>query len=137
MMAIEDAPVSTRANRDALDKQQEAKRKKEEMIERKNLQKTQEGLVELSYYWEICNSDVCWKGNPNIVQKMLAWLKSDTAKLEAFKENIIMGVVGFGWNKFAISWSYKGIKRSVDELAAHLGKITREEKNLAPPRSCL
>ena len=50
MVAIEDAPVTTLANREALDKQQEANRKKEEMIERKSLQKVQEGLVELSYY---------------------------------------------------------------------------------------
>jgi hypothetical protein len=109
MVAIEDAPVTTSANREALDKQQEAKRKKEEIIERKSLQKAQEGLVELSYYWEMCNSNVCWRGNPNIVQKMWAWLKSDTAKLEALKENIRMRVVGFVWKQFAVSWSHKGI----------------------------
>jgi hypothetical protein len=38
-VAIEDAPQTVSINRDALDNQREAKRKKEEMIETKSLEK--------------------------------------------------------------------------------------------------
>ncbi len=58
-VAIEDAPVTISINRDDLDKQREAKRKKEEMIEKKSLEKAKGGLVEASYYWEMYHSDVC------------------------------------------------------------------------------
>ena len=98
------------------------------------MDKAKEELVEASYYWEMYNSDVCWKGQQSIVKKMLGRLKSDSAKLEALKENIQMHVIGLGWKQFAIVWSHKGAKRSVDELATHLKMIIREEKRLTPPK---
>jgi hypothetical protein len=133
-VAIEDAPVTISINRDDLDKQREAKRKKEEMIKKKSLEKAKKCLVEASYYWEIYHSDVCWKGKHSIVHKMLGRLKSESAKLEALKENIRMQVVGLGWKQFAITWSYKGAKQSVEELATCLRMIIREEKKLTPPK---
>ncbi len=39
-----------------------------------------------------------------------------------------------GWKQFAITWSYKGAKRLVEELAIHLRMIIREEKKLMPPK---
>ena len=128
--------MTVATNRDDLDRQREAKRKKEEMIEKKSLDKTKEELVEASYYWEMYNSDVCWKGQQSIVRKMLGQLKSDSAKLEALKENIRMclSVIGLGWKQFAITWSSKGAKLSVDELATHLKMIIREEKRLTLPK---
>jgi hypothetical protein len=62
-------------------------------------------------------SDVCWKDKQSIVWKMLARLKSESAKLEALKEDIQMQVLGLGWKQFAITWLHKGVKRSVEELA--------------------
>ncbi len=56
-MAIEDAPVTISTNRDDLDKQREAKRKKEEMIEKKSLDKAKENHVKASYYWEMFHSE--------------------------------------------------------------------------------
>ena len=106
-MAIEDAPDTISTNRDNVDKQQEAKRKKEEMIEKKSLDKAKEDLVEASYYWEMYNSDVCWKGKQSIVGKMLGRLKLESAKLEALKENIRMHGIGLGWKQFAITWSHR------------------------------
>ncbi len=65
---------------------------------------------------------------------MLGRLISESAKLEALKENIRIRVVGLGWKQFAITWSYKGAKGSVEELATHLRMIVREEKKLTPPK---
>ncbi len=133
-VAIEDAPVTIATKRDDLDRQREAKRKKEEMIEKKSLDKAKEELVEASYYWEMYNSDVCWKGQQRIVGKMLGRLKSESAKLEAMKENIRMRVIGLGWKQFAITWSHRGAKQSVNDVVAHLKMIIREEKKLMPPK---
>ncbi len=94
---MEDAHVTISTNRDNLDKQREAKRKKEEMIDKKSLDKAKEDLVEASYYWEMFHSEVCWKGKPSVVTKMLGRLKSETAKMEALKENIKMHDIGLGW----------------------------------------
>jgi hypothetical protein len=74
-VVIEDAPQTVSINRDMLDNQREAKRKKKEMIEKKSLEKAQESLVEASYYWDMYFSDVCWKGKQSIVQKILGKVK--------------------------------------------------------------
>jgi len=52
-VANEDAPQTVSVNREELDNQREAKRKKEEMIEKKSLEKAEEALIEVSYYWDI------------------------------------------------------------------------------------
>ena len=102
-------------------------------IEKKSLGKAEEALVEASYYWDMYFSDVCWKGKQSIVKTMLARLRSESAKVEALKENIRMRVLGLGWKQFAITWSQKGVRRSVDELAMHLKMIIREQRKLTPP----
>jgi hypothetical protein len=111
-----------------LDRQREAKRKKEEMIEKKSLDKAKEDLVRLLIIGR------CF--TPRYVgrAKKLGRLKSESAKMEALKENIRMRVIGLGWKQFAITWSYKRAKQSVNELAAHLKMIIREEKKLTPPK---
>jgi len=134
MVAIEDAPQTVSVNREELDNQREAKRKKEEMIEKKSLEKAEEVLIEASYYWDkMYFSDVCWKGKQSIVKTMLARLRSESPKVEALKEIIHMQVLGLGWKQFSITWSQKGVRRSVDELAMHLKMIIREERKLMPP----
>ena len=132
-VAIEDAPQTVSVNREELDNQREAKRKKEEMIKKKSLEKAEEALIEASYYWDMCFSDVCWNGKQSIVKTMLARLRSESAKVEALKENIRMRVLGLGWKQFSITWSQKGMRRSVDKLAMHLKMIIREERKLMPP----
>ena len=89
-VAIEDAPQTVSVNREEIDNQREAKRKKEEMIEKKSLEKAEEALIDVSYYWDMYFSDVCWKGKQSIVKTMLARLRSESAKVEALKENIRM-----------------------------------------------
>jgi hypothetical protein len=133
-VAIEDAPATISTNRDDLDKQREAKRKKDEMIEKKSLDKAKEDLIEASYYCDMFHSEVCWKGNLSIVTKMLGRLKSVSAQTEAQKENIRMRVIGLGWKQFTITWSFKGAKPPKSKLAAHLRMIIREEKKLTPSK---
>ena len=100
--------------------------------EPKGLMKAKESTIEASYYWEMYRSDACWK-NVRTMKTMLGRLNSESAKLEALKENIRMRVIGFGWTQFAITWSSKGKKRSVVELTHHMKMIIKEEKKLTPP----
>jgi hypothetical protein len=132
IVALEDAPKAVSTNREHLDNQREAKRRKEEMMEQKNMLKAQESTIEASYYWDMYRSDVCWK-NTKTLTKMLARLKSETAKIEALKENIRMRVIGCGWTQFATTWSHQGKKKSVDELKNHPKWIIKEEKKLTVP----
>ena len=101
-------------------------------MEQKNMLKAKESMIEASYYWEMYKSDTCWT-NYNTVTKMLRRLKSETAKIEALKENIRLQVIGCGWSQFAITWSHRGKKRSVVELTAHLKMIIKQEKKLTVP----
>jgi hypothetical protein len=76
------APGVISVIREELDnKQREAKRTKEEMIETKSLEKSQESLVEALYYWEMYHSDVCLKGKQSIVQKNISWIKIRVSKI--------------------------------------------------------
>ena len=61
------------------------------------------------------------RANKEFVKTMLERLQSESAKVEALKENIQMRVIGLGWKQFAITWSQKSMMRSVDELVM-LGK---------------
>ncbi len=56
-VGIEDTPQTVAIKSEALDNQREAKRKKEEMIEKKSLEKTHESLVEASYLKKIVIKD--------------------------------------------------------------------------------
>ncbi len=56
------------------------------------------------------------------------------SKAGGLKENIRMCAIGLGWKQFAITWSHKGAKQSVQDLAAHLKMIIKEEKKLTPPK---
>lgn len=131
--AIAVAPTVVSTNREDLDNQREAKRKKEEMMEQRGMMKAKESTIEASYYWEMYNkSDACWK-NIRTMKTMLGRLSSESTKLEALKENIRMRVIGLGWTQFAITWSSKGKKRSVVEFTDHMKMIIKEEKKLTPP----
>jgi hypothetical protein len=60
-------------------------------------------------------------------------VKIGISKAGGYKENIQMQVLGLEWEHFAIMWSHKGMKRSVNKLAMHSKMIIREEKKLMPP----
>ena len=83
-------------------------------------------------------SDACWKGSVGIVSRNLKRIPTKAGKLRALKENILMRVLGLGWDRFAITWSKKvGGKRrdkSVNELADHLKDIMKKERKLKIPK---
>ena len=102
MMAIEAAPDTRSHNREELEKQREAKRKKEEMLRDAGLLKAKEKLIEAAYYHRMYNSLACCKGDSKVVSKMLERITSESGKIEALKENIRIRVIGFDWDEFRV-----------------------------------
>jgi hypothetical protein len=63
------------------------------------------------------------------VARELRKLPSKSGKYHALKENIMIGVKGFGWEWCKHQWSKDGRKYTIEELAHHLHHIIKEEKN--------
>ena len=65
-----------------------------------------ESFIDAIYYHEMYNSEACWRVNRD-VDRGLKKLKSNTAKINALKENIRMRVLGLGWIDLSTPWSKK------------------------------
>lgn len=89
--------------------------------------------IDAQYYHRMWNSPACWKNDPKVVSRELKKLKSESAKYNAVKENIMIRVKGFGWEWCKHAWSKDGRKYTVFELAKHLQMIIKKEKSLEVP----
>jgi hypothetical protein len=63
---------------------------------------------------------VCWKDDRKVVTRNLKRNTSDTAKYNALKENIMIGVKELSWDSCEYLWSKDGRKYTIKELADHL-----------------
>jgi hypothetical protein len=88
-----------------------------------------EEYIEGLYYHRMYVSPACWKDDHRYVTRELRKLTSESAKYHALKENIMIRVKGFGWEWCRHQWSKDGRKYTVEELANHLRRIIKEEKN--------
>jgi hypothetical protein len=77
------------------------------------------------------------ENDPKVVSRELKKLKSESAKYNAVKENIMIRVKGFGWEWCKHAWSKDGRKYTVFELAKHLQMIIKKEKSLEVPNERL
>ena len=82
------------------------------------------------------------KDEPKLATKIVKELSSDAARYRFLRRNIEtrkIGFVGEFRDKYEITWSENGKKRSVKELSEHLRRIVWEEKNMEildnPPES--
>ncbi len=132
-VACEDAPETTKMNTKALERFREVKREKEELIKQQSLEKASEAMIDAVYYYQKYNSPACWKGDPSVVDTNLKRLRYKSHQEEALKENVKMRVDGLGLKQFKITYSHKGKKRSVKELADHLKMIIAEEAKMKLP----
>ena len=128
LVAIQDAPSTRKANNADILAQETARRKKEELAKEKSMANASEQFIDGMYYWRMYFSKACWKDNSNVVATNLNRLKSDTARYNALKENILIRVNGFGWDWCKHAWSKNGTKYTIAELSAHLQYIIKEEK---------
>jgi hypothetical protein len=97
LVAMEDAPSTSRQNCADIQAQDTARREKEELLKEKNLEDATKEFIGGLYYHRMYFSPACWKDDYRIVARELRKLSSESAKYQALKENIQIRVKGFGW----------------------------------------
>ena len=132
VMCLEESPITTAANKAALEKQRKARLHREELTKRLCLEKATLQQIAILTYYEMYHEECCWRTAKDVSDGLKS-LKTKTSKLHAVKENISIRVVGFGWQQFHHQWSKNGVDYTIDELAKHLKHIICEEKKLGIP----
>ena len=133
LVAMQDVPVRKNENNADLELQARMRREKEEMAQKKNLEKASESYIEAKCLMNMYNSEKCVKGDPRQLTSILKKLGSETARLNAIKLNIKIRADGFGWEWCRTAWSENGRKFSVKELAKRLRWIIKEEQKFEVP----
>jgi len=90
MVAMQDAPSTGKANIAALLAQDTAQQQKEELAKEKSMANASEEFIDGLYYHSMYFSDACWKDDYQVVAINLLKLKSDAARYNALKENILI-----------------------------------------------
>lgn len=109
------APRLRKRHDDALNILNEAKLDKLKTAQLNNEEKAvEENIVAINYY-EIGVSERRWK-SPREATTMYNQLGSESARLKAVKEQIMIRRLGFGWEDCAHQWSSKGHTYSSREL---------------------
>jgi hypothetical protein len=127
--AIEHAPALRCQNNEDLERQQQAKMEKEEIMKAKGLNKSMKDYAEACLYHGMYKSAACIT-DPEVLTQTLNKLKSDKKRRDLLKDNINIRLKGGGGKykeDFDIRWTYKRRTRTVQELQDHLRKILEAE----------
>ena len=106
----------------ALEKQFEKRRRKEEIaLDKKYKDATEEYIVAL-YFFEQYHSPRCWTC-VDTARIFYLKLKSETARLAAVKEQILIRYLGLGWVEAHHAWSEEGATFTSRVLLTHLLEV--------------
>ena len=108
-----------KSEREALDRQREAKRLKMELIRKRKLEAVKAEYANALTYIDMFHSPACWKTAAD-VRREFSKLESESARKEAVKEQIRIRVIGFGWTDVKTAWSKGGVDYSAEHLRDHL-----------------
>ena len=92
----------------ALAAQNAARLKKEEIAHKKKIDITQEEYIVAMEFWEQYHSPCCWT-TASMAMSVYNQLKSETARLNAVKEQILIRYLGLGWEDAHHPWSSQGV----------------------------
>ena len=111
----------------------EAKLNKLKAAQLKATEKTEEALILAMDYLERGKSDRRWKSVEQ-AKSIYLQLTSESAKLKAVKEQILIRKIGFGWSDCGHKWSENGYHFTSKDLLDHLIKtvIPLEFKRVIP-----
>jgi hypothetical protein len=84
-------------------------------------EKTEEALIVAMYYYDHGKSDRRWR-TVQIAESVYSQLTSNSARLKATKEQILIYKLGFGWTDCGHKWSENGYHYSSKDLLDHLIK---------------
>ena len=127
------APKLRKQHDDALTLLNEAKLNKLKAAQLKATEKTEEALILAMDYLERGKSDRRWKSVEQ-AKSIYLQLTSESAKLKAVKEQILIRKIGFGWSDCGHKWSENGYHFTSKDLLDHLIKtvIPLESKRIIP-----
>ena len=103
----------------ALAAQKAAHLKKEEIAHKKKIDITQEEYIVAMEFWEQYHSP-CRCTTASMAMSVYNQLKSETARLNAVKKQILIGYSGLGWEDAHHPWSSQGVVFNSQQLLNHL-----------------
>ena len=112
------APGLRKVHDDALNLQKEADLKRHQLEHEKNIINAEEKYIESCNFYDRHNSERCWK-NAEDAWEVFDQLNSESARVKAVKEQIMIRTKGSGWDDAAHPWSKNGQAFSSDELMKH------------------
>jgi len=105
-----------------LNRQKALRRKKEvEKLEKEYADATEDYIVAI-YFFEQYSSPRCWKTVTD-TREEYGRLSSESPRLEAVKEQILIRYLGLGWSAAHHPWSTSGREFSSNELLEHLVNV--------------
>ena len=102
-----------------LNNQREAKHEKKQILRQKKMLACQKEYGNKLTYIEMANSPAFWK-TKTIANREFKNLPSETARLNAVKEQIRIRIIGFGWQDLHHPWSKEGHTFTANELLQYL-----------------
>jgi hypothetical protein len=109
----------TKSHDVALTAQKEARLKKEEIAHRKKIDITQEEYIVAMEFWEQYHSPCCWT-TASMAISVYNLLKSETARQNAVKEQILIRYLGLSWEEAHHPWSSQGVVFNSQHVLNHL-----------------
>jgi hypothetical protein len=133
--ALSVAPAVRKAEKTALEKQQDAKKKKQDFLRHKKLIAIQNEYANALTFIDMYHSPACWSTKSD-AKKAFDKLNSRAARMDAVKEQIRIRVIGFGWKDLHHPWSKNGREFTPEELFDHLIKniIPEQVKRSIPDK---
>ena len=101
------------------DRFEEISKKGQLLLDEKQIETCREDYIVAIELWEQYNSPQCWK-TVEYALSVYEQLKSETARLNAVKEQILICCLGLGWEDAHHPWSKSGVAFSSKQLLKHL-----------------
>lgn len=131
--ALSIAPTVRKEEKEALELQREAKKQKQKVLLEKQMLACKKEYADALTYIEIAHSPAFWS-TKTVAKTQFKKLTSNSAKLNAVKEQIRIRVLGFGWNDLHHPWSKDGVAYTPQQLLDYLvDVILPEEKKRGLP----
>ena len=124
MAAMEQAPATRVTSNDALNRQREAKRQRDELVKREELEKA---FIKCLIYHRMYHSDRCWKTAAHVKRGMKS-LKLKKDKEAALRDNINMRFKGLGFKEAHTTWSKKWEKENSSTATGEVDRSFEDNK---------
>ena len=106
----------------ALERQKAARLKHEELAHKRKLESSKEQFIIAFGFYERYSSGRCWKSITESYQ-IFNQLNSESARVKAVKEQIMIRVKGFGWEDLKHPWSKNNVPYTSIELMNHFVQV--------------